>query len=260
MSVVSFVRKDENFPDIKQASEDIANFLLKNEELIEVFCDALIGVNTSSYSITRRIAECIMGYSGMYPEHGLIQLKELMENYYMYIDDMAFDNKLRQLDRYYTINKMYLPQNKLNKLRGILFESLIEKLVIKRYKNFGYGCTVCLNSVEITSIYEGKIRKTVDVAGFDDIDTGEFYECKITPNSLDEKSYLYLDVLENALFNLNDIKYVVGCVSAGTLAVLNAKKYIIESTLGKSNNRISLFGIDELIELNNRPSKFNMAV
>lgn len=261
MSIISFRRQDESFPEIKQSSEHIIDFLLQKEELLEVFSDVLIGVN--AYSLTKKIADSIMSYIGMYPEYedDLKQLRSLMEDYYMYVDDVKFDKRLQEISRYYRKDHMYLPQKKLDKIRGILFETLVEKLIEKRYvNNFGCGCVVLFNGREVFSRYKGDIRKTIDVAGFDNVDKGEFYECKVTPDSLDEKSYQYLDVLEATLKSQNDITYIVGCVSAGTQLVLNARKNIIESNLGKYNSKISLFGLEDILNLRNKPSLFNMAV
>lgn len=90
---------------------------------------------------------------------------------------------------------------------------------------------------------------------------GEFYECKVAPNSLDNKAYLYLNKLQKSLEKVKDITYIIACVSAGTYQLLNAKKTKIELEQGiNSNTKISLFGMEQIIELSESPPLFNMAV
>ncbi len=136
---------------------------------------------------------------------------------------------------------------------------LVEETIRPRYINAGFdtGCMVILNGEKISSYYENKPRYTVDIAAYRD-SRGEFYECKLTPYSLDHKSYVYLDVLERRLRSEKEFKGIVACVTLGTKEGLKNAKMRIEEDLAIHNKNIRRYGKKNVLQLKRSP--FNEAI
>lgn len=255
-------RLDEKVPLIEPSAREIATFILQGRpEMLEVFSDVLVGCSkyTGNTFVNEKIVKSIERYKYLYPEiaQDIEHLKDLMWEYFSYLDDYKLDALIKENSDY--SNNMSSEQQKLNKLRGTLCEVLVEEIIRPRYINAGFdtGCMVILNGEKIISYYENKPRNTIDIAAYRDSE-GEFYECKLTPYSLDHKSYVYLDALERRLGSEKGFKCIVACVTLGTKERLKNAQMRIEEDLAIHNKNIRLYGKKNVLQLKRSP--FNEAI
>ncbi len=255
---VKFKRLDEKIPLIENAANEIIECVLNNdsEEFFQVFANTLLSCSTykANTFIKDKIIKRLDQYKMLYPQISkeLENFKDLLWNYFSYIDDFEFNSLLRRNSDYY--KNMITEQQKLNKLRGVLFEVLIESIIRPRYshENFETGCVIIINGKKVISYYSGKARKTIDIASCQE-GYGEFYECKLSPNSLNAESYQYLNLLENRMNKVTGLNSLVGCVTLGDKLSLENAKVQIEEELGIHNADIMLYGCKEILLLKKSP-------
>lgn len=249
---ITFTKLDEDIPLINEPARKIVIFLLEEDtKVINIFSDVLLVY--SKYNDTKfvnKMVERIDVYKEMYPELSskIDILKDLMWDYFSFIDDVKFDLLVKSNNKYY--NSVNSQQKKLDKLRGTLFELLIEEIIRPKFENgeFNTGCMVSVNGHAIISNFQSKQRKTIDIAGYRQ-NNGEFYECKLSPKSLSEKDYYYLYVLDQHLKDIRDFRYIIGCFSLGEKLALENKKIQIEKSLGIIINDIIFCGFDGILQL-----------
>ena len=174
--------------------------------------------------------------------------KKLIINYYKRVDtDDLYDSINKEVKKY-DKSKFLTSQECLNIMRGKIFEIIVENMVKKRYAYpncFCSGCMIILNGNELKT----DKRKTVDVVGWTG-SFGEFYECKVSPDSLDEDTYEYIYFIEKSFLNEN-INYCLACVTLDTQERLIAKSEFIEQKLGIAGRSIKMIGRERLEDIRN---------
>lgn len=254
---IKLERSDEKIPMIEPSAREIAKYILHGKkELFQVFSDTLLSCSTYTGNtfLDEKIMKNIDTQKRLYPHIAaeLECLKNLMWNYFSYIEDYEFDLLLKINSKYY--GDVSDEQKKLSKLRGVLLEIFVEEMVRPRYQNeiFHTGCKVIINGEEVVSRYGGEARLSIDIAACKDAE-GEFYECKLSPNSLNAKSYKYLDLLERRLSRERRFKNIVGCVTLGSERSLRNAQTQIEQDLGIHNENIKSYGRERLLSLSGSP-------
>ena len=228
----------------------------ENEEFFQVFANTLLDCHKyiPNTFVNDKIVKKIDQYKVLYSQISdeLEHLKNLLWNYFSYIDDFEFNTLLYWNSNHY--EDIDSEQKKLNKLRGVLFEILTESIISSRYKceNFETGCLVIINGEKVISYYNDKQRKTIDIASSQE-GKGEFYECKLSPHSLNAESYKYLDLLESKLNEITELDSLVGCITLGDRLSLENAKLQIEEELGINNTNIMLYGYQEILLLKESP-------
>lgn len=254
---IELERLDEKIPLIENSAKNIVACVLSgSDELFQVFSDTLL--DCSKYKahtfLNEKIVKKIDIQKRLYPEiaEELEHLKNMMWDYFAYIEDFKLDALLKGNSDYY--RNVATEQQKLNKLRGVLFEILVEEIICPRCRRWYYetGCMVTINGEKIISYYNGKPRKTIDIATYKE-KKGEFYECKLSPNSLNEESYNYLNLLENKLNDEDNFESIVACVTLGPKTTLESIQTQIEFDLGIQNDNIKMYGRRELLLLKESP-------
>lgn len=254
---IRFEKTDEKIPLIEEPAKEIAEYVLKSDiELFHVFANTLLDCHTykANTFVNDKIVKKIDLQKILYPQIAdeLEHLKNLLWEYFICIDDFKLDSLLKTNSSYY--KNVSTEQKKLNKIRGVLFEIFVETIIRSRYFKgiFETGCIVVLNGKKVISYYNGKARTTIDIAAYQE-ERGEFYECKLSPNSLNEESYQYLDLLEKKCSRINGFDYLVGCITLGERLSLENMRVQIEENLKLCNENIMLFGGDELLQLKETP-------
>lgn len=256
---ITFKKLDEEISDIMEPAREVVTWILNSSHnILSIFSEVLLNCKTYTNQtfVDKKIVKRINEYKDLYTDitDEIEKLADAMWSYFSYIDDVNFDLKIRTTQNHY--RDLQTEQKKLNKLRGTLFEVLVEEIIKPRYKNadFGTGCMLIIDNDKVISKYDNKIRKTIDVAGIENR-KGEFYECKLSPKVLDESSYMYLCLLEDKLREDNNFKYIIGYISLEEKEAVENKKSQIENSLNIKNPKITVFGNSEILQLRELPDE-----
>lgn len=198
-------------------------------------------------------------------EPKLIQV--LSEFLLLFIDKIDFDTRfkkwkkeLKLIEEYYDkanldklVEQLYEAFSKtsdihIDKLRGLIFEYLIENHYKTIYSLFSHGCKVTIDGIVIEYICSEDIEKnrnTVDVAGYS-VEKSEFYEVKVGPDGFKDNVIKYLNLL-NKIANEKNIskEIMVGCMTLETKEKLNIKL----KGLKEDCSQLKIYGRNELINI-----------
>lgn len=250
---IEFIKKDPDLNILKKAAYKLVSFIKNNQEYLDYFADILLEFSSYSKERMKKMEEKFKIIKKKLTNEKEMDLekfndfKMLIKNYYRMIDVPGFYDGISEEIKKYDRSKFLTPTDCLNIMRGKIFEILIEDMVRKRYKtpDFSCGCMIILNGNELKT----DKRKTVDVAGWSG-DFGEFYECKVSPDSLDEDTYQYIYSLETN-FLIENINYRLGCVTLDTHEKLMAKSKLLERKLGIKGQTIKMIGREKLEYIRN---------
>ncbi len=237
---IQFLKKDAEYIEIDSIRKSIASITSNKPTFISIVLIILIELNEASNNLLKELDNLFelskyMVDKSDYGEYDI--LKNLLEEYYILISDFNFDTKLRAYNfEEYKNYKLSNNQNKMNTFRGILFEAIVEQLVVNRFENcyFETGCLIYINKHKICIYYDnGKRKETFDIAGWNATNKwGEFYECKIRPDKFKKENYLLLQELKKYLVtnSINSYKIII----ASADSVHNLLKQIEEIVLDNS--------------------------
>lgn len=142
--------------------------------------------------------------------------------------------------------------NEFNSLRGLIFEGIVIGVFggkeILKSNNYGWGAEVkVINKGKIEVVdYQCKLRRkdecnhrlTIDFGYWDkDKNSGEFFECKVTPNYFQCKEDMYMKTLQDKIIEIGgDGKYYLA-------APMNERSFRFTSLYSKD---VLPFGIDSI--------------
>lgn len=253
-------KADTVYVEIQDIRQKIALMLCEHQNFIEIVCEILLNITKADNNISKELGTLFKLHSFEIPTTDISaynEIKDLIIDYYLLIQDFDFESKLRS-NHPKEFRNFHLEQNenKINLLRGVLFEAIVENMVIKRFGNadFCAGCYIYIDNNKVHIYYSnGRRKETFDIAGWDKVNSyGEFYECKIRPDKFMKENYELLIKLKRCLWAAGERTYKIIVAVADSLITLQQRILEIELDIenGKKINDLILYGRGNLEKIN----------
>lgn len=257
---LKLIHTDKVFYGVDNYILPVVEMAAKYNLFIQIMCEILNTFDTFSEDIVNKVKKALemSRYKVKKVDEAMLEDYEIfsarLESFYWNVVDTEFAKEAKKFDQdLYKKNKLYFPDCRLGRYRGLLLENLIDRLVRDRFlgKKYETGCQISVNGRVILTHYrkgnELHNKETIDIAGWDDsVQYGEFYECKANPKRFENQNYRYFMEIKKVMDTHNVSRYILALVSSEATRYLKAQKEYLEEQDATCNIDFELIGREQI--------------